>query len=307
VSLAASFLEKILAILLCSFLPVQTLIAPRFSFLSFLLPMSTDSGEDEQRLAAALRAEIIACIPAQSLDALGQGLTVDLAYRVQDELTSLREAEGDSVIGYKIGCTSPAIRTALSIQESVFGRLWASEQRLSGVQLCAKQFKGLAIEGELGLTLISTEGPPATWTVEYMPVIELHHGEFDCRVQHRAAELIAKNAIHAGVVRAFRGTRCALADIPLDVPIVVTVDGIVREQPVLRTLELGGNVGPLGTITWLSQRLEQSASGTLSAGSFVLAATPGSLMPVQDTATVKVQFGELEVECSVQPFADLSA
>ena len=120
--------------------------------------MSTDSGEDEQRLAAALRAEIIACIPAQSLDALGQGLTVDLAYRVQDELTSLREAEGDSVIGYKIGCTSPAIRTALSIQESVFGRLWASEQRLSGVQLCAKQFKGLAIEGELGLTLISTEG-----------------------------------------------------------------------------------------------------------------------------------------------------
>ena len=252
-------------------------------------------------MAATLRTELAACRPAQSLVALGPLLTVERAYQLQDELTAVREAEGDSVIGYKIGCTSAAIRAALGISDSVFGRLWAAEQCANGIQLSAGHFRGLAIEGEIGLTIISTEGPPAAWVVDYMPVIELHHGVFDCHKDVRAAELIAKNAIHAGVVRADRSVRCALADIPLDLPIVVTVDGVVREQPVLRNLQLGTHLGPHGTVTWLTQRLRDGDYGQLSVGSFVLAATPGTLIPVEEHADVRVQFGELEVVCTVRP------
>jgi hypothetical protein len=105
--------------------------------------------------------------------------------------------------------------------------------------------------------------------------------------------------------------RCRLGDIPLDVPINVTISGGEAkagdgpwqagwfEAAELGSLVIGGCPGPLGTISWLHQQLgaELGADGDgggggggggggdaralLGVGTRVLTATPGSLVRVR--------------------------
>ena len=161
----------------------------------------------------------------------------------------------------------------------------------------------------MGVRLLGPpEGPPAEWPIEYFPVIELHHARFDCEASVRAAELIAKNGIHAGVVRnAGASKRCALGDVPLDAPVQVSVDGEAREAPVLRDLVLDGAAGPLATVAWLHRRLAADGEA-LAEGMLLLTATPGSLHPVAPApaercgacARVRVEFDGMSVECTVE-------
>eukprot|EP01047_Picozoa_sp_COSAG01_P002624 COSAG01_NODE_70_length_28755_cov_34.709067_23_plen_162_part_00 len=103
--------------------------------------------------------------------------------------------------------------------------------------------------------------------------------------------------------------RCRLGDIPLDVPINVTISGGEAkagdgpwqagwfEAAELGSLVIGGCPGPLGTVSWLHQQLgaELGADGggggggggggdaraLLGVGTRVLTATPGSLVRVR--------------------------
>jgi len=242
----------------------------------------------------------------------GAPRSLDEAYALQRRFAALRVARGEKTIGFKVGCTGPKIRAALGIQESVHGFLWEGEQRASGAALRASQFRRLGIEGELALWLLSTEGPVDQWLVEYEPVVELHHFAFDGPpggVVSRAFELIARNAIHAGVVHAGgRSKRCRLSEVPLDAPITVTIDGRVVEQPVLRDLELAGLRGPVATVTWLVERLRREGNGEeLRAGDLVLAATPGSLIPLDAGSRLSVEFMGLCSGCTVVAAAAAAA
>jgi 2-keto-4-pentenoate hydratase len=218
-----------------------------------------------------------------------------------------RVATGESTYGYKVGCTSRAVREKFGIAESIYGRLWTSEQRVSGAVLHARDYATLAIEGELACTIVDMAGGSSTerWVVDVSPIIELHHAEWHCDVSVRAAELVAKNGIHAGVVHynALRKPqhRFTLGDPALlDIPITVTIDGEVVEAPSLRALELGGKQGPLATISWLAQRLEADGCGEqMKVGDVVLTATPGSLIRVDAESSVRVEFDGMVTECTV--------
>jgi len=133
-------------------------------------------------------------------------LTRAEAYAVQRHMTVLREARGEACAGYKIGCVSPAVQRRLGIGRPAFGRLFASEIYRSGVALDAGNFESLAIEGEFAFR-IAEDIPGAVWLrknwqramASFFPVIELHNHVFR-RPTHTAEELIANNALHAGVV-----------------------------------------------------------------------------------------------------------
>ena len=176
----------------------------------------------------------------------------------------------------------------------------ATEQHASGSSLSLGSFHGLAIEGELAVKLLSTEGPdPAAWHVAYTPVVELHHGTFDGPATTRAAELIARNCIHAGVVATWEGApECALSAVPLEVPLQVSIDGDEVEAPVLAALCLEGATGPLATVSWLAKRLKRHGR-ELKAGQIVLTATPGDLIPIQKPAQLSVTFAGRTSSCSV--------
>lgn len=151
--------------------------------------------------------------PGRVFAEMPRPLTRDEAYQVQFEVARLREARGERVAGYKIGCISRTMQAQLGLDEPVFGHVWEGECHASGCVIGGTGHEGLAVEGELAVRL-ACDVPSAEWlganpdawgTVGV--VIELHHWVFRAPEAQRAAELIANNAIHAGVVLPAEGER----------------------------------------------------------------------------------------------------
>ena len=71
---------------------------------------------DLQELARRMLADYDATTPCQ---VFGEplDLTTVQAYALQTEIARLREQRGEKVIGYKVGCTSPAVQRQLGIAE----------------------------------------------------------------------------------------------------------------------------------------------------------------------------------------------
>lgn len=144
--------------------------------------------------------------PGASFAHLNLELNIDQAYDLQFAIASMRKQRGEKIIGYKIGCTSAAIQRQMGITHPVFGHVWDSETYESGCKLALSLFDHLAIEGELAVTLgedipsssLLLEHPEAICDIK--PVIELHNKVFYATEDKRACELIANNAIHAGIV-----------------------------------------------------------------------------------------------------------
>ena len=118
----------------------------------------------------------------------------------------MQESRGERVAGYKIGCISDTMQKQLGIDHPVFGHVWDTEIHRSGAHLHAQHFDGLAIEGELAVRLRDDE-PSSVWlrnnpevVARNVTVIELHNYVFRGPASSRASELVANNAIHAGVV-----------------------------------------------------------------------------------------------------------
>ena len=160
-----------------------------------------------QTLAARQLADYDAHKPG-SVFAEGCALTVEEAYRLQIEVARLREARGERVAGYKIGCVSPAVQQQLGVESPIFGHVFSSEVRTSGADLSSRRFDGLGIEGELAVELSEDVNDPedlrdgpASFVASVFPVIELHHYVIRGNGPS-AAELIANNALHAGIVTA---------------------------------------------------------------------------------------------------------
>jgi 2-keto-4-pentenoate hydratase len=141
-----------------------------------------------------------------SIFAAGLELTVPEAYALQAAIAELRYRRGERLIGYKVGCTSAKVRSQLGIDHCISGRLFDTEQHRSGASLARARFANLAIEGELAVELKRepvqddfVTGKIPACVSRILPVIELHHHRLR-GAQPSAGELIAHNAIHAGVI-----------------------------------------------------------------------------------------------------------
>lgn len=137
-------------------------------------------GVEVQELAGRMLADYDARTPGRC----GFGpvtLTTSEAYAVQSEIARLRERRGETIIGYKVGCTTRSIQAQLGVTEPIFGRLFAENCHRSGKRLSAAGFANLSIEGELAVRLRADLSAPSA-TVEAcraaiessFPVIELH-------------------------------------------------------------------------------------------------------------------------------------
>ena len=83
----------------------------------------------------------------------GLRLSVEEAYQLQKRVAQLRENRGERIVGYKIGCVCPGNQESNGLSHPVYGRLWSSEQYVSGVTLATSEFANAAIEGELAISL----------------------------------------------------------------------------------------------------------------------------------------------------------
>ena len=210
---------------------------------------------------------------------------------VQAEVCRLRQARGEKVIGYKLGCTSTVVRSQLGAEHAIYGRLYASEFHTSPARLAGDQFANLAIEGELAVRL--SEAVPVNCVDEdrildsvssMFPVIELHNHVLRGPTR-TITELIANNAIHAGFVA------------PVDDPGLPTLDELelcilINEQMAAkvaysrwrRSLTLAiGELSSLLAIAGLS----------LEAGDIILTGSQAELFPIDGDTTVEVATVEL--------------
>jgi len=213
-------------------------------------------------------------------------LSVEDAYNLQEAVAALRQQRGDKQTGYKVGCTSPAIRTQIEIDHPVSGRLWESERHRSGCSLKLNDFCNPAIEGELAVELtrdLHGENLPDSeiesavgWV---FPVIELHNAVFR-RDKPSAAELIANNAIHAGFVAGttrteFRQLNSARLSIEIDGTVVDGYEGADLTKTIIQSLR------------WLAAHLARDGR-QLNTHETVLTGSLPKLIPVNGDTEIRV-------------------
>ena len=133
-------------------------------------------------------------------------ITNEDALIIQSNVARLREKRGEQIIGYKIGCVSKDTQKKMGFTQPACGYIWKNELYQSGVTLNKKDYTNPAMEAEFGVILnrdIKDELSSFDYILESIEgiysLIEIHnlifYGEEPC-----GAELLANNAIHAGVV-----------------------------------------------------------------------------------------------------------
>ncbi|MEZ5741339.1 MAG: hypothetical protein R3E68_19190 [Burkholderiaceae bacterium] len=83
-------------------------------------------------------------------------LTMDEAYRVQLGMLARCEADGDRLVGWKVGLTAKANQTQVGYHEPVFGYLLRSGALASGAALECSALIAPGVECELCLTVGTT-------------------------------------------------------------------------------------------------------------------------------------------------------
>jgi 2-keto-4-pentenoate hydratase len=221
-------------------------------------------------------------------------MTLDDAYALQFAVARLREQRGEPVAGYKVGCISPVMQAQLALDRPVFGFVFATEIRNSGVTLNPADFDGLAVEGEFAVR-IATDIPDANWLRSHpheaistaFAVIELHNYVFR-NTPHNAQELIGNNAIHAGaVVPPSELPLSHLSDL-LNAEIQVSRNGVLLGSAHASTLP----EGPLGSVVRLAEHLAKFGR-ILQRGQIVLTGSPLPLYRVAGGERIEVSSNQL--------------
>jgi 2-keto-4-pentenoate hydratase len=216
-------------------------------------------------------------------------LTIAQAYEVQRQVAALRATRGEAVAGYKIGCTSEAVQRQLGIERPVFGHLFATGLYRSGVALDVGEFCRLEVEGEFAVRI----GADLS-IVSAFPVIELHNNVFRGAAR-TPQELIANNAIHAGVVLPATGIAS-----PDAAELVRGAISVFCNGELLGTAS-GAAIpgGPLESVVRVAEHLA-SFGAALEPGQIVLTGSPLPLYPVRPGDHVVVRGPQsIEVELSV--------
>ena len=128
------------------------------------------------------------------------------ALLIQSTVSKLRKKRGEEIIGYKIGCVLKETQKKMGFTHPAWGTLWKNELYTSGVSLSKKDYSNPAMEAEFGI-ILNRDLKPELISFEYIlesiksiySLIEIHNLVFYGDAPH-GAELLANNAIHAGVI-----------------------------------------------------------------------------------------------------------
>ncbi|MDB2341182.1 hypothetical protein N9V33_00340 [Candidatus Pelagibacter bacterium] len=128
------------------------------------------------------------------------------ALLIQSKVTKSRIRRGEKVMGYKIGCVAKETQKKMGFIQPAWGTLWKSELYESGVELKKKDYSNPAMEAEFGVKL-NRDIDPKLVSYDYIldsiesifPLIEIHNLVFNGDEPY-GAELLANNALHAGVI-----------------------------------------------------------------------------------------------------------
>tara|TARA_B100001057_G_scaffold114818_1_gene113251 strand:+ start:192 stop:974 length:783 start_codon:yes stop_codon:yes gene_type:complete len=213
-------------------------------------------------------------------------LTNEDALLIQSNVARLREKRGEQIIGYKVGCISKDTQKKMGFTQPACGYLWKSELYQSGITLNKKDYTNPSMEAEFGVILnrdIKLELSSFDYMLQSIegiyPLIEIHNLVFYGNEPY-GAELLANNAIHAGVVL---GSETKLPSDKIETNLK-----LIYDQEVMDTWN--NKIWPvdmLSELNWLIK--EQTRNNNyLKKGDLILTGAYGFPVPIKDKKLVEV-------------------
>ena len=222
-------------------------------------------------------------------------ITNEDALIIQSNVARLREKRGEQIIGYKIGCVSKDTQKKMGFTQPACGYLWKSELHASGVTLNKKDYTNPAMEAEFGV-ILNRDIKPELASFDYIlqsiegiyPLIEIHnlvfHGD-----EPYGAELLANNAIHAGVVLGPE-TKLPIEKIETDLKLIY--DNNIMDTWVNKKWP----VDMLSEVDWLVKELTKT-NNYLKKGDLILTGAYGFPVSINNKKLIEVTsstFGDVK-------------
>ena len=213
-------------------------------------------------------------------------LTNEDALIIQSNVAQLRKKRGEEIIGYKIGCVSKNTQKKMGFTQPACGYLWKSELYSSRIELNKKNYSNPAMEAEFGI-ILNRDIKPKLSSFDYIlqsiegiyPLIEIHNLVFYGEEPY-GAELLANNAIHAGVVL---GTEIKLPSNKTETDLK-----LIYDQEVIDTWT--NKIWPndmLSELEWLIKE-QAKKNNYLKKGDLILTGAYGFPVPINNKKLVEV-------------------
>jgi 2-keto-4-pentenoate hydratase len=218
-------------------------------------------------------------------------ITLDDAYEIQREMRQLMLADGQALVGRKIGATSEAIRSMFGIDHPDFGFLTDEMVYHSEATIGTGALISPKVEAELAFRLgTDLSGDSVTaedvldCTSEVLPVLEL----LDSRIGQWAIRLVDTVADNASCAAVVCGDGVALdgRDL-LSERMVFEVDGHRQTAEGRAVID-----GPAGSLAWLV-RLLSAYGESLHAGEIILTGAWVGAVDIKAGSTAWARFEHL--------------
>jgi len=222
-------------------------------------------------------------------------ITNEDALIIQSNVAKLRENRGEEIIGYKIGCVSKDTQKKMGFTQPACGYLWKSELYASGVKLIKKDYTNPAMEAEFGV-MLNRDIKPELASFDYIlqsiegiyPLIEIHNLVFHGNEPY-GAELLANNAVHAGVVLGTE-TKLPIEKIKTDLK-------LIYDNEIVDTwVDKRWPVDMLSEVNWLVNELAKN-NNYLKKDDLILTGAYGFPVPINDKKLIEVTssvFGDVK-------------
>ena len=217
------------------------------------------------------------------------------ALLIQSTVSELRKKRGEEIIGYKIGCVLKETQKKMGFMHPAWGTLWKNELHISGVSLSKKNYSNPAMEAEFGI-ILNRDLKPEPISFKYIlesiesihPLIEIHNLVFYGDAPH-GAELLANNAIHAGVILGPE-TKLPKNNQTTDLKLIYDKE----------TIDAWSNKkwphDMLSEVAWLVKE-QAKINNTLKKGDLILTGAYGFPVPINEKKIIEVTssaFGEVK-------------
>ncbi|MEM7134588.1 MAG: fumarylacetoacetate hydrolase family protein [Chloroflexota bacterium] len=216
-------------------------------------------------------------------------LSLEEAYQIQDEVAQLRVERGEQVVGFKVGCTSSAIRTQFGLKEPISARLFSPYLYEDSVHLDWRGYLNCAIEPELVIKIgkdLTDEDPSDQELIDAIdyvsPGIELHNFKF-WSAAPTSQELIASGGIWAGLVIGSQRVSPEALSFQDELFRVYKNERLITQAP---ASEIMG--GPLHSLRWLVNYLTQRGM-TLQKGSLIIPGSPVELVSITEDSNLRIE------------------
>ncbi|WP_034296288.1 2-keto-4-pentenoate hydratase [Herbaspirillum sp. RV1423] len=218
---------------------------------------------------------------------------LSLAYAVQQANVDARLAQGERIVGRKIGLTSLAVQKQLGVDQPDFGALFANMAYGDGAPMSLSRLIQPKVEAEIALVLehdltqekhtFADVVAASAYTLAAIEVVDSRIRNWDIRF----VDTVADNASSALFVLGSRPVRLA------DLDLVAAAMTLSRDGEVLSRGNGAACLGnPLNAAVWLADMMVKMGT-PLRAGDVVLTGALGPMVAVTQPGTFTAQIDGL--------------